>query len=140
VGFEASGPFSDTYTFSLASGGMLDSSVAVAANLPPGLFIEDGRYSLFSDGPDHLPGGGDDIALSPSAGWAYDGASGDTNHLVPLAAGSYYFLVSGQATGTYGGFYSIASSITPVPEPGINALLLASLCLMGLVARRRKVT
>jgi hypothetical protein len=140
AGMVAPGPFSDSWSFSLASGTGLDSSVTAAANLPPLLFIDNGRYSLFDDGPDHQPGGGDDIALSPPGGWPFDGTSGSTQNFAALAAGNYYFLVTGNATGFAGGLYTISSAISPVPEPSISVLLLASLCLMGFVARRRKVT
>ena len=137
---EKTKPHVVTIDISLASGSVLDTSVIVAANLPPVLFIQNGRYSLYDDGPDHLPGGGDDIALSPPGGWHYDGSTGDTSNFAVLAAGNYYFLVTGEATGLAGGQYLVSSSISPVPEPSIAALLLSSLCLMGFVARRRKVT
>ncbi|MFN4063761.1 MAG: FxDxF family PEP-CTERM protein [Parazoarcus communis] len=51
--------------------------------------------------------------------------------------GSWFFTVSGKATGTMGGAYSFAVVTQPVPEPETYAMLLAGLGLVGAVARRR---
>ncbi len=64
------------------------------------------------------------------------GTSGDAlvNH---LAAGNYFFAVEGRTAGTKGGQYSFDVTAA-VPEPANAALLLAGLCLVGTLAKRRK--
>jgi PEP-CTERM motif len=56
-----------------------------------------------------------------------------------LDAGSYFYRVTGVATGSFGGLYTLSSTMTPlaVPEPGTLAMLLAGLGVMGLLSRRR---
>ena len=53
-----------------------------------------------------------------------------------LAAGNYFFAVEGKTAGTSGGRYYF--EVTAVPEPANAALLLAGLCLVGTLAKRRK--
>lgn len=58
--------------------------------------------------------------------------------LANLAAGEYYFAVSGIGVGSLGGIYQYAVSAAPVPEPGEWALMLSGLGLMGFMMRRRQ--
>jgi hypothetical protein len=59
---------------------------------------------------------------------------------VSLQAGASYALeVRGTINGAFGGSYGGNLNITPVPEPGSLALLGASLGVMALVSRRRKL-
>ena len=56
----------------------------------------------------------------------------------PLDANTpYYFVISGDTTGTKGGRYSYDVLTTAVPEPESYALFLAGLGIMGAIARRR---
>ena len=55
-----------------------------------------------------------------------------------LAAGDYFFVVSGNITGTKQGAYSWNTTITPVPEPETYAMLLGGLGVLAFLGRRRK--
>jgi hypothetical protein len=55
-----------------------------------------------------------------------------------LANGSYYIDISGTATGTGGGIYTLSAIAQPVPEPGAWLLLSCGLCLIGYSATRSK--
>lgn len=127
----APGSFADAYLFTLGSTSNLSAS-ASATNLGSAFSIADGMVSLFKDtaGPDTLVGS-----------FAFNGTSGDTSHSwSSLVSGSYYYLVNGMATGSAGGIYglaSVASSVSPVPEPESAALLLAGLAVVGGIAKRR---
>lgn len=58
-----------------------------------------------------------------------------------LASGNYYAKVTGTATGTYGGKYTVTMSAEPAPVPVPAAAWLLGSGLLGLVAvSRRKVT
>lgn len=57
-----------------------------------------------------------------------------------LAAGTYQFRVEGTATGALGGQYFVSmnvASVTAVPEPETNALMLLGMGVIGFVARRK---
>lgn len=54
------------------------------------------------------------------------------------AAGNYFFEVTGIGAGTSGGRLSYTASATAVPEPQSYAMLLAGLCTVGFLARRRR--
>lgn len=49
----------------------------------------------------------------------------------------YYFTISGNANGMFGGQYVFAVTTLPIPEPETWAMLLAGLGLVGLQLRRR---
>jgi len=137
LAYVSSGSFSDVYSFSLASAEQTTSSV-VSLNLLSIYAITGGNYSLFMDTGAAGPDAGD--ALEGS--WSFDGTTGSTSHTVNLAAGNYYYVVTGMASGTgdgarNAGIYNIASTITPVPEPESYALMLAGLAVMGGICSRR---
>ena len=137
LSYVPNGAFFDVYDFSLLSAQSVTSSV-VSLNLPGIYSITGSNYMLWKDnGP--LGFDGSDTLLS---GWAFDGTTGSTFHSVNLAAGSYFYTVSGVATGgdplSNAGIYSIASTITPVPEPESYALMLAGLTVVGFLAGRRR--
>lgn len=52
--------------------------------------------------------------------------------------GNYSLNVAGNKTGTRTGSYAGNIAVSPVPEPGIYAMMLAGLGLLGFSARRRK--
>ena len=58
-------------------------------------------------------------------------------HLDVYKRQAYYFVISGDTTGTKGGRYSYDVLTTAVPEPESYALFLAGLGIMGAIARRR---
>lgn len=123
------GAFTDTITFSIP--GLSDvSSTTVANNLLSVLNLQNGSVSLFREA-------GETDTLVGS--YTFDGTTGSSWHTMSgLTAGSYYYQITGNATGSLGGFYSITSTVTPVPEPETYAMLLAGLGVVGSLYRRRK--
>jgi len=132
----ASGSFSDIFTFSLpANSGSGYSVVNFPLTIPSGTFnVLLTGLGLFSN-PDGIVGNTDDSYVTA--------ASGNSNALsfsfANTPAGNYYLQVFGVTTGSLGGIYTGAISITPVPEPETFAMLLAGLGVMGAIARRRKI-
>ena len=137
--FVAAGSFSDVYTFSLSLDQQVASSV-VSLNLSPVYSITGASYSLWLDKGVAGVGGGDEELGS----WAFDGTTGSTSHTLNVASGNYYYLVTGTADGMgdgngRAGFYTIASTVVPVPEPETYALMMAGLFVVGgAFARRAK--
>jgi hypothetical protein len=76
--------------------------------------------------------------------FSFAGGTAVTTTYANLAAGNYFFEVTGNATGVLGADYDLSiNANTPgnplpgVPEPANMALLLAGLGLMGFMAKRR---
>jgi PEP-CTERM motif len=128
------GPFSDIFTFSIASAGAVGIS---AMNFPvSGLFnTVFTSASLFSN-PDGLMFNADDslVTLASIKSNAFSFLSS------PVGAGSYYLNVSGIANGPQGGLYNGSLSVAAVPEPQTYAMLLAGVGVMAFIARRRNKT
>jgi hypothetical protein len=123
------GSFTDTVMFSIP-GTSTVSSTTVANNLLSVLNIENGMVSLFAEA------GATDTLIGT---YSFNGTTGSTWHSFDsLGAGDYYYQITGNATGSQGGFYSITSTVQAVPEPETYALLLAGLGIMGSLYRRRK--
>jgi hypothetical protein len=123
------GSFTDTISFSIPGTSNI-SSTTVANNLLTVLNLQGGSVSLFREA------GATDTLLGQ---YNFDGTTGSTWHTVSgLTAGDYYYQITGNATGSKGAFYSITSSVTPVPEPETYAMLLAGLGVVGSLYRRRK--
>jgi hypothetical protein len=84
-------------------------------------------------------------ALTPvGASFMFTGESALTHTYSNLAAGNYYFEITGQAAGALGGDYDFAifantpaNPLPAVPEPANMALLLGGLGLVGFMAKRR---
>jgi hypothetical protein len=58
---------------------------------------------------------------------------------VPLMPGaSYFYQLTGTATGISGGAYSFLASAAPIPEPGTYALMAAGLGVVAFIAARRR--
>lgn len=123
----APGSISDTFTFTVGNGASLVSS-AVQLGSPGVLNIENGVVKLYREQ-------GIEDALLGS--YSFDGTTGTVFHTFDLtSAGTYYYQVVGEATGSFGGYYSI-SSAAAVPEPTSLALTLVGLATAGAIYRRR---
>lgn len=125
----APGSFTDYVSFTLTDATTL-AATTVSTNLMPLLGIEDGEISLYADGAD-----ANDVLLQS---YAFSGETGSTVNWFPdTGPGSYFYKITGTATGSIGGFYSLASAVAaPVPEPRTGALVLSALATIGLIARR----
>ncbi|MGE5450759.1 MAG: FxDxF family PEP-CTERM protein [Acidobacteriota bacterium] len=120
------GSFADYLNFTLDGNSALKAT-AVSTNLSPLLGIEDASISLYSHGAT-------DTLINS---YTFDGTTGSTSHMFyPTGPGSYFYKITGVATGTMGGFYSIASATAAVPEPRVWALALSALLTVGLISRR----
>lgn len=128
VSLVSPGEIFDTFTFTLTDNVKV-TSTAVSNNLGNILQIENGTVKLYKEA------GQEDTFLGS---FEFDGTTGSTSHSFNVAgAGTYYYNVVGQATGTSGGFYSVSSTVAPVPEPATLALTLAGLASVGVMYRRR---
>lgn len=130
AGVVSPGAIDDTYVFTLIDPATLYAS-AVANNLNATFGITDGVVSLLREGGDGAP----DVLV---ANFAFDGTSGNsTNSFGQLAAGEYFYRVSGTGTGHTGGVYSITSEVAPVPEPATSAMVAVAGMVFLLLQRRR---
>jgi hypothetical protein len=122
------GPFDDLYLFTLGSGNNTFSTT-VANNLTNILGIAGGQVALYE-----TVGAVDTLI----GNYAFDGTTGNLSYAFgTLQGGSYHYEVMGTGTGSQGGFYSLTSTISMVPEPAGLVLLLAGLGAIGFVTRRR---
>ena len=134
-GAVAAGSFLDTYLFSLAAPVSQSSSAAVSINIF-GFNITGGSYSLWQTTDYTVATAGNDTQIGS---WGFDGTTGATvNTISTLNGGNYFFKVTGIA-GQQGGSYMLNSSVAPVPEPEIYAMMGIGLGLLGWVGRRRKL-
>jgi hypothetical protein len=120
-----SGSFTDIYNFVFPNVGATASGSAVSINISPILVIDNINVSIF-DSSNAL------VAAGPigTSSVLFDVA------LVPGA--SYYYSITGTATGQVGGIYSFLASAAPVPEPGTYALLLGGLAGLAFIVKRRR--
>ena len=123
------GAFDDFYLFSVLSD-QAAFSTAVSNNLTDVLGIQGGMVELFKTvGPVNTLEGS----------FNFNGQTGNISHgFGTLSAGNYYYEVTGTGTGSLGGFYSITSTVSPVPEPQTYALFVGGLVGIGYMLRRRQ--
>jgi hypothetical protein len=128
IGDVEPGRFTDTINFTLTEDTPLAVSI-VANNLTQKLDIIGGTISLFQLVPES--------AAVSLGSYEFGGSSGDTSRLFETGGpGRYFYQVKGYATGTEGGWYTVAST-TLVPEPDTSALALGALLVMGAMHKRR---
>jgi hypothetical protein len=113
-----SGSFMDIFTFNLAS----DTSLKTIGISIPGYPITDPMIWLYKE-----MGAVDTFISAYSFGHSFT--------IDSLAAGDYYYKVTGTATNP--GVYTLVSEIAPVPEPETYMMLLGGLGMIGLMAKRR---
>lgn len=128
----APGSFDRILKFDLA-GTFAALAVAVANDYSSIFNLSDSKVELFQNNGD-LGNYDDDASL----GWFSFDAAPVGNTFASLGTGSYYYRVTGLVDGSAGGSYVLTSTITPVPEPGTMALVLAGLSVVGFIARRRR--
>ncbi len=129
--------FDHIYTFTLDLPGPYQAITTAVTNdsSPSNVFdISNGTLSLFADNGD-LDYTNDTLVGSS---FSFDNTS-VTGVFSPLAAGNYFYEVTGNVTGSVGGSYTLSSTVSAVPEPETYAMLLAGLGLVGFSARRRRV-
>ncbi len=126
--------FIDAFTFTLpANSGSGYSVINFPLTIPAGSFnVIFSSMALYSN-PNGIMSDFDDMLLTSTAG-----PGPLTLNWAPTSGGSMYLTVGGNSTGTLGGIYNGAISVTAVPEPETLAMMLAGLGALGFVARRRK--
>lgn len=128
IGDVGPGRFTDTINFTLTEDTPLAVSI-VANNLTQKLDIIGGTISLFELIPE-----GSAVSLGS---YEFGGSSGDTSRLFETSGpGRYLYEIKGYATGTEGGWYTVAST-TLVPEPDTSSLALGALLVLGAMYKRR---
>jgi len=123
------GAFEDSFLFNLTNTSSVFST-AVSNNLTGVLGLSNGVVSLYRE-----LGSVDEAVGS----FAFNDVTGSISHSFgALLGGDYYYLVTGAGTGSMGGFYTLSSTVSAVPEGKTLALLLAGLGVVGFVAKRRR--
>lgn len=120
-----SGSFTDIYNFVFPTLGATASGSAVSINISPVLDIDNINVSIFT-------------AANTLVSAGPTGASSVLFDVPLMPGASYYYRVTGLATGQSGGFYSFLASAAPIPEPETYALMLAGLAVEGFMAQRRR--
>jgi hypothetical protein len=129
----APGLFNDVFTFVLGTTSSISTS-AVAINNGSILNIRGGVVGLWSD----LGAVGVSEEDEFVSAFAYRGDTGNITHTISsLDAGSYYYVVRGNANGSFGGAYSLTSTV-PIPEPGTWAMFATGGMLLGFALRRNR--
>ena len=138
-GFAPAGNFVDNFIFTLPVNASTGYSVINFAPIVFGGSFNTvfSSLTLMSD-PDSVLSNSDDVAIAHSNGSSANSLSFTTGS---LPAGHYYLQVVGFTSGSLGGLYTGAISVStasPVPELDSYAMLLAGLGVIGSVAMRRK--
>lgn len=133
-GAGSSDPIEDVYTFTLSDTSDVDAYASEFESRS--VSLANATFSLYSG-----TWGSADATLV-SSGFTFDNSSTETVYSA-LAAGSYYFVISGDATkaGYSYDFEAYLDSGTPpsnVPEPADAALLIAGLGMLAFVGGRRR--
>ncbi len=137
--FQVTGPIDDVYNFQIAD----LSDLLVIANEYEGQNVQmnPADFTLYSG---TSAGASGTLVNKVGSVFSFTGGPIVTTIFSNLAAGSYFFEITGQATKSLGADYDVeidantpANPLPGVPEPANMALLLAGLGLVGFMAKRR---
>lgn len=134
------GPFTDVFTFELPANGGTGYSVLdfpTSVTIPNvGTFTFQNVFSsmLLVSNPDGILYNGDDTTLASTL---VSNASSMSLTWGPTPGGKMYLVVNGIGSGTAGGIYSGAISVSPVPEAETWAMMLVGAGLVGFRLRNR---
>jgi len=127
TGNNAANTFAERYTFTLSSASSIFADTfSSSGNEKNGLDILD--LSLFN--ADGLVLKGTQLSTGKTDQWELSSA--------PLAAGSYFLVVSGTVLSKAAGTYTGSATVSAVPEPATYGMLLGGLGLVGALAGRRQ--
>jgi len=141
TGASGSGLFADLYNFDLVGNQIL--TIAFAVNTFAGgtsQFITNFTGTVFSDGANGVPGGGDDVAvLGPELAVACIGIPSCQifGGSAVLPGGNYYLLITGDAA-VNAGYGGNLSTNAETPIPGAIWLFASGAAGLGALLRRRK--
>ncbi len=137
--FQASQSVDDVYNFNIASASDLFTYAKEFESLD--VSLDPATFTLYSG---TSTGNSGTAATMIGSTFSFGGGDAVTTTYSNLAAGNYFFEITGDATGVLGADYDLnINANTPggplpgVPEPANMALLLAGLGLMGFMAKRR---
>jgi hypothetical protein len=143
TGGGGSGPFTDLYTFQLI-GGPQFLTIASVTNVfaSTDQFITGFTGAVLNDGPNGVPGGGDDFFVIGPVGATPCVLVPDCQGFAGAAllnSGNYYLRITGDAglNAGYGGNLSVASVPGPLAGAGIPGLIVGLLGWLGLRRRRQ---
>lgn len=127
TGGNAGNSFAERYTFTLSSASSIFADTfSSSGNAKNGLDIL--GLSLFN--ADGLVAKGTLLSTGKTDQWELSTA--------PLAAGSYFLLVSGTVLSNASGTYTGSLNVSAVPEPATYGMMLGGLALVGALASRRR--
>jgi PEP-CTERM motif len=133
--FDAAGAVDDVYNFNIAAVSDLLTYAKEFESL--NVSLDPANFALFN-------GSFGDSGTQVGDTFSFGGGTALTTTYSNLAAGNYYFEITGDATGFLGADYDFAifantpgGPLPAVPEPANMALLLAGLGLVGFMAKRR---
>ena len=136
---QAASSVDETYNFNIADASDLFTYAKEFESLD--VSLDPATFTLYSG---TSTGNSGTAATMIGSTFSFAGGTAVTTTYSNLAAGNYFFEVTGSATGVLGADYDLnINANTPggplpaVPEPANMALLLAGLGLMGFMAKRR---
>jgi F0F1-type ATP synthase membrane subunit c/vacuolar-type H+-ATPase subunit K len=119
------GAFSDLYSFIFPATASTVSGSAITVDVGVILNIDNLQVSILDSGMTTLSSGS-------------VGESSVLFNQALMVGSSYFFKVTGMASGIAGGTYAFLASADPVPEPATFGMMFAGAALLGALAKRRR--